>query len=338
MKGPCIVGSSTATSHTPNPLATSFMEKIDFFISHAFEDKKDLVKALAYNLIINGALVFYDEFSIRFGDSISDSINKGLIAANHAIVILSKYFFEKGWTNAELQAIFNKSISENFKILIVYHGITHKDVIKKYPLLADKKAIDSTVGVEKITEALFKSINKPFNLSYLKHEISRTRDITEGISVSMFVGFPNRLNTSENKTLYEMGDPDIYHSRMKIFLWRYERIYFEIIDSKFRRYSLSVPFNKWVASESHFIHVSLDVKNTKMQFIVDDNDAEEINIPDLYLEAESFKTGTGIIGCSLNLSDPCPLTVISHSIGAAGMDVLSFYKASLTLNKALSKI
>lgn len=305
------------------------MEKaIDFFISHAFEDKQDIVKKLADNLIINGASVFYDEYSIKLGDSISESINKGLIVSNHAIVVLSNHFFEKGWTNAELQAIFHKSISEKYKILIIYHGISHDDVIKTYPLLADKKAIDSSIGIEKITEALFIAIQKPFRLGYLKHGIGREgRIINEGFSVSMVVGFPNRLYTSENKVLYEMGDPSIYHSRLKIFLWKYERIYFEITDSRYRKYSISIDFKKWISTETHFIHARLDVANKIMAFIVDDDIEEKISVPDLYIDEDFLSHGFGIIGCSLNISDPCPFLVSMNSFGTADVDPKNLYFA-----------
>lgn len=303
---------------------------IDFFISHASEDKQDIVKKLADNLIINGATVFYDEYSIKLGDSISESINNGLIVSNHAIVVLSKHFFEKGWTNAELQAIFSKSIAEKYKILILYHGITHDDVIKKYPLLADKKAIDSSIGAEKITEELFVAIQKPFNLNYLKHKIGRDRNLNEGFSVSMIVGFPNRLNTSENKTLYEMGDPNVHHSRLKIFLWKYERLYFEITDSRYRKYSLSVDFKTWRSSETHFIHVSLDIEKKIMTFIVDDDVEEKISVPDLLVNKDFLNHGSAIIGCSLNLSDPCPFIVATHLVGTAGINAQTLYKSIKT--------
>lgn len=309
--------------------------KIDFFISHASEDKQDIVKKLADNLIINGASVFYDEYSIRLGDSISESINRGLTVSNHAIVILSKYFFDKGWTNAELQAIFNKSISNQYKILIVYHGITHADVVERYPLLADKKAVDSSIGIEKITESLFSAIDKSFNLQYIKHELGRTRDVSEGFSVSMVLGFPNRLNTGVNKTIYEMGEPNIHHSRLKLYLWKYEKLYFEITDSKYRKYSIAVDFNKWASTETHYLHACLDVKTKTMRLIVDDDVQEEIRVPDLYLESDFLKKGLGILGCSLNLSDPCPLLVATHSTGASGIDSTSQYKSIMTLLKSL---
>lgn len=155
----------------------------------------------------------------------------------------------------------------------------------------------------------------------------------------MVVGFPNRLNTSENKTLYEMGDPNIYHSRLKIFLWKYERLYFEVTDSKYRKYSVSVDFKKWISSETHFIHVSLDIENKSMTFIVDDDINEKISVPDLAVGKDFLNHGSGIMGCSLNLSDPCPFIVATHAIGTASINAQTFYKSikTLTLLEALQK-
>ena len=50
----------------------------DAFISHAWEDKESFVRPLAHRLTALGALVWYDEFSLKLGDSLSSSIDKGL--------------------------------------------------------------------------------------------------------------------------------------------------------------------------------------------------------------------------------------------------------------------
>lgn len=50
----------------------------DIFISHAWEDKADFVEALAHTLRAAGAEVLYDDFSLRPGDSLRRSIDKGL--------------------------------------------------------------------------------------------------------------------------------------------------------------------------------------------------------------------------------------------------------------------
>jgi hypothetical protein len=78
----------------------------DLFICHASEDKQDFVRPLAQYMVRNGAILFYDEFSIKLGDSLSEKINLGLTISRNAVIVLSSYFFQKPWTNAELQAIF----------------------------------------------------------------------------------------------------------------------------------------------------------------------------------------------------------------------------------------
>jgi len=45
-------------------------DKWDLFISHASEDKVGFVKPLAVFLTRSGIKVWYDEFSLKFGDSL----------------------------------------------------------------------------------------------------------------------------------------------------------------------------------------------------------------------------------------------------------------------------
>lgn len=313
-------------------------QKTDFFISHSSDDKPTFVKKLVDHLIINGATLFYDEYNINLGDSISESINRGLTQSNNAIVVLSQSFFLKPWTNGEIQAIFNKHLSQGYKIILVYHNITHDDVVERYPLLADKKSINSSEGVEKITEELFKAINKKFQVSYLKNESIPFKNPENGISISMFMGFPNRANLSENKTIYEMGNPSLPHSRLKIFVWKYERLYLEITDSKYRKYSISVDLNKWISIETHFLHASINIQKKTIELIVDDDILEKIVVPDLYIN-DFFSTNiSDITGCSFNLSDPCPLIVQFFSIGSSSVEPVSFYKRTKSLITDLTYI
>jgi len=67
----------------------------DVFICHASEDKKVLVRPLAEALRERNIDVWYDEFSLRVGDSLRQSIDRGLKAARYGIVVLSPAFFEK---------------------------------------------------------------------------------------------------------------------------------------------------------------------------------------------------------------------------------------------------
>ena len=59
----------------------------DAFISHAWEDKESFVRPLAHALTALGATVWYDEFSLKLGDSLSASIDRGLAGSRYGIVV-----------------------------------------------------------------------------------------------------------------------------------------------------------------------------------------------------------------------------------------------------------
>jgi hypothetical protein len=50
----------------------------DAFICHASEDKADFVRPLAERLREERIEIWYDEFSLRIGDSLRQSIDRGL--------------------------------------------------------------------------------------------------------------------------------------------------------------------------------------------------------------------------------------------------------------------
>ncbi len=62
--------------------------KYDIFISHASEDKDDFVRPLAIALIEKGFKVWYDELSLDVGDSLRQSIDKGLKNSRFGLVWL----------------------------------------------------------------------------------------------------------------------------------------------------------------------------------------------------------------------------------------------------------
>jgi hypothetical protein len=70
----------------------------DVFICHASEDKDELVRPLAAALKGEHVDVWYDEFSLKVGDSLRQSIDRGLAGARFGVVVLSPAFFKKSWT------------------------------------------------------------------------------------------------------------------------------------------------------------------------------------------------------------------------------------------------
>lgn len=126
-------------------------KEYDVFISHASEDKDEVVRPLAHALKLEGLKVWYDEFELKIGDSLRRKIDKGLATSKFGIVVLSKNFIQKGWTNYELDGIITKSISGEQIVLPIWHEITKKEVIDFSPSLADKLARNtSSYTVEEI--------------------------------------------------------------------------------------------------------------------------------------------------------------------------------------------
>lgn len=112
----------------------------DVFISHASEDKDAVVRPLANALVQHGLRVWYDEFELKIGDSLRRKIDKGLANSRFGIVVLSRDFIKKGWTNYELDGIISKAVSGEQIMLPIWHEITKQEIIAYSPSLADKVA------------------------------------------------------------------------------------------------------------------------------------------------------------------------------------------------------
>jgi hypothetical protein len=127
----------------------------DVFISHASEDKDAIVRALALALTALGLKVWYDEFTLRIGDSLRQKIDRGLATSRVGLVVLSPSFVSKGWTNYELDGIVTRTISGEQILLPIWHDITKQQVIDFSPSLADKVARSTaTHTVEEIAKEI----------------------------------------------------------------------------------------------------------------------------------------------------------------------------------------
>jgi len=115
-------------------------EKFDVFISHASEDKEEVARPMAEALREHGLKVWYDEFTLRIGDSLRRKIDEGLANSRVGLVVLSPTFLNKGWTNHELDGIVTRSVTGEQVLLPIWHKLTKQEVIAYSPSLADKLA------------------------------------------------------------------------------------------------------------------------------------------------------------------------------------------------------
>ena len=112
----------------------------DVFISHASEDKDEIVRPLAMALQSENLRVWYDEFELKIGDSLRQKIDRGLANSKVGLVVLSPNFISKGWTNYELDGIVTRTVSGEQVLLPIWHNITKQQVVSYSPSLADKVA------------------------------------------------------------------------------------------------------------------------------------------------------------------------------------------------------
>jgi hypothetical protein len=129
-------------------------KKWDVFISHSSEDKEELVRPLATALRDKGATVWYDEFSLKLGDSLRASIDYGLSNSRFGVVVLSKTFFAKHWPVQELNGLATREVGGSKIILPIWHKVDFEEVRAFSPLLADKLAVSSSAGVDKLVEQI----------------------------------------------------------------------------------------------------------------------------------------------------------------------------------------
>lgn len=135
----------------------TFLDKqYDVFISHASEDKEDFVEPLARALQEAGISTWYDSDQIGWGQSIRQSIDKGLINSRFCLVILSPSFLKKYWTNYELNGIFQKdAVSKGSLILPIWHNVTRDEIQEKNLTLTDMLAMNTAIdSTEDIVGAL----------------------------------------------------------------------------------------------------------------------------------------------------------------------------------------
>jgi TIR domain len=149
-------------------------ELCDVFICHASDDKEGFVRPLAGALRSLGVLVWYDEFSLGIGDSISREIDKGIAGARFGIVVISRAFLGRQWPEHELRGLVNRDIEEDLKILPIWHGVSKEEVRKFSPSLSDKFAIDTrTVDAQEAAIRILRMVRPDLYKQHPRAELER---------------------------------------------------------------------------------------------------------------------------------------------------------------------
>jgi len=164
----------------------------DFFISHAWEDKDRVARPLAEALRRRGFRVWYDEFSLKVGDSLRQSIDRGLAHSRHGIVVLSPAFFAKEWPNLELNGLVARQVSGGSLVIVpIWHDIDRDEILEHSPTLADRLGIKATRKMADVVERILDELGE----AAMKVDISRV--VPTGLrrlDVALQGGLPRRCS------------------------------------------------------------------------------------------------------------------------------------------------
>ncbi len=131
------------------------------FISHDSRDKEEVAKPIAINLQRMLCPVWYDEFALKVGDNLRESIEKGLKECKKCVLILSPNFFSnKGWTKKEFDSIFTREILEESRLVLpVWYSVTKQQVYDYSPSLLNVKGLDwNKLGELEVSRLLHNAI------------------------------------------------------------------------------------------------------------------------------------------------------------------------------------
>lgn len=129
----------------------------DYFISHASEDKDLVARPLAHVLAASKFRVWYDEFSLRVGDSLFQSISLGLAQSSFGVVVLSPSFLQKSWAQNELGGIWARETASRKLLLPVWHRVGASQVAERVPMLADRVAVSTQRGLQHVAEEIVRA-------------------------------------------------------------------------------------------------------------------------------------------------------------------------------------
>ncbi|MCD4665595.1 MAG: toll/interleukin-1 receptor domain-containing protein [Bacteroidales bacterium] len=118
-------------------------DSIDIFVCHDSRDKHSFVRPLVEKLCERKIQVWYDEYTLKPGDSLLENIDRGLKQAKYAVMVISHNFLKNdGWTKKEFRSLFTRELTEGRKLVVpIWVDVDTKDVANYSLDLADRLAI-----------------------------------------------------------------------------------------------------------------------------------------------------------------------------------------------------
>lgn len=130
------------------------------FISHASADKKSFVRPLVKALGALNVKPWFDEKNIRDGASIRRSIREGLNLSRVCVIVFSRNYHNRFWTEEEADAFFEQASRLKKRIVVVACGISPSEVGRYDPILGSKLIINGSLGAKTVAKRIRDVLNE----------------------------------------------------------------------------------------------------------------------------------------------------------------------------------
>lgn len=138
------------------------IEKPLAFISYDSRDKDAVARPLVEELSkFPGCTVWYDEYSLKVGDNLRESIEKGLRECKKCVLVLSKNFLaNKGWTKTEFNSVFTRELVEQSNVVLpIWCDVSRDDIYAYSPSLANRVAVQWDRGAAEVAQRIYLAAN-----------------------------------------------------------------------------------------------------------------------------------------------------------------------------------
>lgn len=136
----------------------------DLFICHDSRDKDDFVRPLVHALAPHMLKVWYDEHSLRIGDSLIDKIEEGLQTCRFGVMVVSPNLIANHrWPKREFRSLMTRDIEDGHGIILPVWFNVDRKAVRAYSLdLADRVAEKATgpADAERVARAIAEKVRE----------------------------------------------------------------------------------------------------------------------------------------------------------------------------------
>ena len=125
----------------------------DAFMSYAGEDTPT-AKTIVSGLETRGFNIWYAPVDLKIGQKLLDSVEEGMNSSRSGILLISKAYLVKGWTNYEMDTLIRQSIEGEKNLFPIWDKVTKEEVSNRHAGLAGIVALRTDEGLQQIIDKL----------------------------------------------------------------------------------------------------------------------------------------------------------------------------------------